>query len=319
MPDGPSRPLWPGIATAAAPQRGQRERDVPGASAMHRRPAARRRRSATLAIAASGRTTPVTFEAWVATARHGPGARARQLHSSRSISPVFPSARTISSAQRAGLLQVAQRPHHGVVLERRRDDAPAVGGQPVDREVEPLGRVLREDQLVRRLRAEQVGEPLAREAHRARRRDRAAVPRAAGVAAGVLEELLDRLQHHRRLGPRGGRVVEVDVRSLISTHDPMRGRDPARVDDGRRGRSRRGTTRRRSGPARRARAGAAGRRPRGLRRSRAAARRRGSRSTAQMPDGVVPAAISRSSVAAGDRAQDAEGDPRGDEQRDRHP
>ena len=45
---------------------------------------------------------------------------------------------------------------------------------------------------------------------------------AAHVAAGAPEEVDDRLEHGGRLGPRGGRVVEVDV-LRHSTHDPMWG------------------------------------------------------------------------------------------------
>ena len=135
-----------------------------------------------------------------------------------------------------------------------------------------------------------------------RRGDRAPVTGAAGVAAGVREEVLDRLENGRRLRPRGGGVVEVDRRRSYRPRSDRR-RDPARVDDRRRGRSRRGTTRRRCGPGPRGRAAAAGRRRRASRRSRARARRRGSRHRPSSPEGVVPAAISpRPSVAAGDRS-----------------
>ena len=244
--------------------------------------------------------------------------RSAAAHSSRSSAPVLPSARTMLERAAAGLLEVAQRAHHRVVLERRRDDAAAVGGEPVDREVERLGRVLGEDQLVGRLGAEQVGEPLAGEADGARRRDRAAVAGAAGVAARVLEEV--------RGSPRAPPAASART-SRRGRGRPRRIRSPttrcsARSSSCRRRprcRSRRGTTRRRSVPGRRARAAAAGRRPRASRRSRAASAPTRIAMHALRPDGVVPAAISPrpASLLAIGRSS-AEGDPRGDEQRD-HP
>src|SRR4029079_18067365 len=75
---------------------------------------------------------------------------------------------------------------------------------------------------VGRAGAEQVGEPLAGEADRARGGDRAPVARAPGVAAGVREEVLDRLEDGRRLRPRRRRVVEVDL-AAHSTHDAIEG------------------------------------------------------------------------------------------------
>ena len=213
--------MWPGIATAVAPSSASENGMCPAlweASTIIATPASR----AAAAIAAIGRTTPVTFEACVAIARRGPAPRSAVAHASRSSSPGSPSVGTTSTRRAAGALEVAQRTHHRVVLERGGHDPRSVDGEAVDREVERLGRVLREDQLVGRLGAEQVGEALAREAHDARGGDRAVVPGAAHVAAGVLEEVDDRLEHAGRLRPRGGRVVEVDV-LRHSTHDPMCG------------------------------------------------------------------------------------------------
>ena len=77
MPDGPSRPLWPGIATAEAPSAGDVERDVAGALRGVDDERALRS-AASAAIAATGSSTPVTFDACVATARHGSGPRERR-------------------------------------------------------------------------------------------------------------------------------------------------------------------------------------------------------------------------------------------------
>ena len=118
----------------------------------------------------------------------------------------------------------AQRAHDRVVLERARHDPPAVDGEAADRQVERLGRVLGEDEVVGRPGPEQIGEALPRQADRTRGGDRAPVTRAARVAAGVREEVLDRREDGRRLGPRGRRVVEVDVPAQVqTTHEPMCG------------------------------------------------------------------------------------------------
>ena len=209
MPDGPSRPLWPGIATAEAPRPATSSGMCPAlcdASTTIGTSAA----AARCTIASIGSSAPVTLEAWVATARHQLLAERGAPLVEVDLAGVPVGAHDLERAA-TDLLEMAERPHHGVVLERGRHDAPALGSEPEDRQVERLGRVLGEDHLVGRLGADQVGEPLACEAHPARRLDRAPVAGAAGVAARVREELLNRLQHRRRLRPRRGRVVEVDV------------------------------------------------------------------------------------------------------------
>ena len=222
-PDGPSRPLWPGIATAEAPSAASVERKVPGALGR-----VDDERHAGRLGALDHRLERQQHAGDVRRVRRDRQARRRaaeraHVHSSRSISPVFPSAahdlEGAAAAAAPGRAAAASPSCARATSSRSR--APSAR-EPEDGEVERLGRVLGEDQLVRRLRAEQVGEALARQADGARRGDRAAVARAARCCRPAFaKKSWIASSTTRRLGPRGGRVVEVDVRSLISAHDPI--------------------------------------------------------------------------------------------------
>ena len=127
VPDGPSRPLCPGIATAEAPSAGSDERDVPRAlrGIDDERHAALGRDRRDLPRSAAGRRSRSTRASRPPGRAAGP--RSRAAHSSRSISPVLPSACTISIEQRPRCSSSRSGRITELCSSERRHDPRAVG------------------------------------------------------------------------------------------------------------------------------------------------------------------------------------------------
>ena len=111
--------------------------------------------------------------------------------------------------RRAARLQVVQRPQHGIVLEIGRNDMVARRNQPVECDIERLGRVRGEHDMVRPRTAEQLRQPCAGVEHHARGRQRHAMRAARGISGGEYR-VFDRLGHFGRLVQRGRCVIQID-------------------------------------------------------------------------------------------------------------
>ena len=109
----------------------------------------------------------------------------------------------------ASILHAEQRPQHRVVRRRSRDGVVARPQQPADGDVQRLGRVVRERELLRPRPAEQIGQLLARR-ERGHARIDGRLVHAAPDASERIDGASDRNRHLGRLHARRSCVVEID-------------------------------------------------------------------------------------------------------------
>ena len=121
----------------------------------------------------------------------------------------------------AARLQIIQRTEHGIVLQIGRNDVIAGRKQTVDCNIQRLGGVCGEHNMVRTRTAEQLRQLTPRLEHHARRGKRHTVCTARCISCGK-DGVFDRLRDFRRLVQRGRCVIQINHDFLRQSNSSTR-------------------------------------------------------------------------------------------------
>ena len=125
------------------------------------------------------------------------------------VSDVSAAIRADKIDRRTARLHIVQRAQYGIMLEIGRNDVIARRNQSVDRDIQRLSRVCRENDMVGARTAEQLRQSAPRLEYHARRRQRRAVRAPRGIPGGQYR-VFHRLGNLRRLVQRCRRIIQID-------------------------------------------------------------------------------------------------------------